>query len=75
MKPEEVLDIELFPGSKFAQRIICKLCGEEIFRSTGNETQGQIDTESKGVGTHLEFRHGIEFRTFWCSDPNCLEGH
>lgn len=67
------LKIELIPGTRFAKRIVCTLCNEQIFSVTDHPTQAEMDIEATGVGAHMEFRHGLTLTLVKCDDPKCLE--
>lgn len=75
MNAQDILDVELMPGTKFVKRILCKLCGERVFEVSDNPSLAEIDIERAGVAAHMEFRHGLALSTVKCSDQKCLGDH
>lgn len=75
MNAQDIFNIEVWPGTKYAKKITCKLCGEKIYEVGDNPSQAELDCEAVGVGAHLEFRHNMTLTVVKCDDPQCLWDH
>jgi len=72
---EAVTTVELIPGTNFAKRITCKLCGELVFEVSDRPTEAEVNVQIAGFHAHLEFRHNLAMERVACSDPKCQGDH
>jgi hypothetical protein len=63
--------LEFIPGTKFAKKMACNLCGEVVYQVSDHPTLAECEIESVGLAAHVEFRHGLKFVMIRCSDPSC----
>lgn len=64
---------ELIPGTPFAKKVRCRLCGEEIFSLADSADQAAIDAEMVRLTAHMAIQHEIHVEHHKCDDPNCVD--
>lgn len=71
----EVLDIDIFPGTRFMRKAVCKLCGEKIYEVGRHALQAEIGREFVGLILHLELSHNFIVSWHRCSNTECGKTH
>jgi hypothetical protein len=70
---EEIAEVlELIPGTPYAKKIRCKLCGDMMYEVDGGSA-AQDEVEMTRMAAHLSIQHQIKLDYHKCDDPNCLD--
>jgi hypothetical protein len=67
--------VEFLPGTKFAKKMICNLCGETVYQVNDRPTREEMNLEIVGLTAHVSIQHGLKFDLVECKDPKCGKKH
>jgi hypothetical protein len=71
---DEITEVlELFPGTPYAKKVRCKLCGEIVFDVKDDCKQSEIDAEMVRLSAHMAIQHEIHVEHHKCDDLNCVD--
>lgn len=70
----EIVEVlEVLPGTPYAKKIRCKLCGEVVFLVRDECLQNEIDAEMVRLSAHMAIQHQIHVEHHKCDNPDCRE--
>jgi hypothetical protein len=71
----EITKVEFVPGTNFARKIICKLCGDLVYEIRENPRDAELAIEVIRMTLHMELQHNVFVITDDCTDPKCGKKH
>ena len=70
-----ITEVEFVPGTNFARKIVCKLCGDIIYEINENPRDAELAIEVVRMTLHMQLQHSIFVISVDCRDPKCGKKH